>query len=429
MRACTVPRAPIRCVFLALAPAWLLLSQLPLQAALPGAGEVLERYRSGLSWQEKFSLRVQTVGEWEDALQEQRPVNIPDEIAIKKDGVRWRWSTTFFEPVEQGKPFGKWKINWEQDHLVTTLDEGSYYFVQAVNAPGPGRHAVYCYPQDDMKEARVQLGNAGGEGVFGWFREVGFIPLTDLLPANATQVAEEERNGIPCVTLSSETKYARTKVWLDPSKGYALVGCTVEVESGKHFYPAALPGDEYKKPLARDREGNEHTIELTRQELTRVEFLEIDGHYVPKASEVIRTSYLDDGSVMTRKDVYRITEIELNPSFAPDTFEPSFGEGRELLCFGPAKELLTGFEWKGGKIVPRISENELNRLKDEVASAKDSDSSGVDSATPAKALRVKAEKNEPPSANLARYGYFLAVFVLGLTLLIFLLYVSRGKKA
>jgi hypothetical protein len=131
---------------------------------------------------------------------------------------------------------------------------------------------------------------------------------------------------------------------------------------------------------------------------------------------------------MTRKDVYRITEIDLNPSFAPGTFDPSFDDGTEILYYGPAKQLLTGYEWRGGRVVPRISENVMSRVKDVVASTKDSAASGPDSATPPAMLPVKPEKDEPLAASPVRYVYFLVALILGIGLLAVLLYLSHREK-
>lgn len=343
-----------RSVSFAVAFVCLFLLPLSAPAAPPSAEEALRLYRSGLAWQERFTMHVQTVGGWEDAIRNpgQRQENLPQELTIKKDGARWRWFPRYYRPVEQGNPQGEWEwTGRKEDHLVTTLDETPYYF-RAIADPG-GKDGVFCYPQDGMKQARVQIASNGGEGVFAWFPTVGCLPLTDLLPVDAIQVSEETRNGTPCLALSSETKYARTKAWLDPARGYALVGCTVEVEPEKHLNPMAPPGKEYEKSITHYKDKDGLAIEVVRLELTRVGLQEIDGQYVPMATELVRTLQLEDGSEITTTFAYKVTDIDLNPSFEPDAFEPAFGEGQELLCIGPAQQLLAGFEWKDGKVVAR----------------------------------------------------------------------------
>jgi hypothetical protein len=56
-----------------------------------------------------------------------------------------------------------------------------------------------------MREARAGMGDPGGEGVFGWFREVGFLTLVDLLPAETTQVSQQDVDGVSCYVLSGDS--------------------------------------------------------------------------------------------------------------------------------------------------------------------------------------------------------------------------------
>jgi len=433
MQTRTVPYRHVRCVFLGVASVCLFLVPLSAQAAPPSAEEALGLYRSGLAWQERFTLHVQNVMGWEDAIRNpgQRQENISNELTIKKDGARWRWFPKHYRPVEQGNPQGEWEWTGRQeDHLVTTLEDASYYFY-SIRDTRP-ETTVFCYLQNTMKQARVQIAFDGGEGVFAWFSTVGYLPLTDLLPVDGTQVAEETRNGTPCLALSSKTKYARTKAWLDPARGYALVGCTVEVEPEKHLNPMAPPGKEYEKSITHYKDKDGLVIEVLRLELTRVGLQEIDGQYVPIATELVNTLQLEDGREITRTSAYKVTDIDLNPSFEPDAFEPAFGEGQELLCIGPAQQLLAGFEWKNGRVVPRIGENVLNRVKDVVASVKAAAPSGANDPAAARALPItdtRTRPTRPYESSPVRYAYSVAAIVLGLILLIATRYLSRRKGA
>jgi hypothetical protein len=290
-----------------------------------------------------------------------------------------------------------------------------------------GAGSVDCYTLDYAKEAMITVGEYGGMGVFNQLHSTGYIPLADLFSVDATEVGREDRNGTSCVTLFSETKYGRTKVWLDPAKNYAVVGYVLERESGKHARPFAKPGEEYAKPVVKDEAGKEHTIVSSKEELTRVEYREINGQYVPLASELAHTDVWDDGTVRRHGTAYRIRDVDLNPSFPPETFDASFAEGLEMFWHG-ANGFSDDYELRSGRIVPRVSEGDLNQVRELAGAADEIALPGADESIPADPVRGAEEKAAQAPGNDRGSTYRIVVVVIALATIALSLYAKRRRS-
>lgn len=370
--------------------------------------DVLARYDRGIqAWQGRFSLHIQQLPSWERATAnagERDPGEVFLEADIRKDGERMHW-----------KP-----ITWQRDALgkleQTNIHESSFlipYDGKSVCLRDLDGKWASCYAEDPMRQVRTDIGDQGGEALFGWFRDVGFVPLQDLLPANEARIATDDIDGVPCYALSCKTAKGTVTAWFAPDKAYALVRCVIEQDA------AQLQG-----LVLRDEKGAEHAMTRSRQELTRVQFREIDGHQIPSAYEIVRSCESQEGARPSKKVACKITDVDLDPKFSPDEFTPSFPDGKLIMMMRSTGEGLYGYEWRQGRIIPRVSTSALAAVRSIISdgrtntppSAKAAATSGAPTFKPSESRETLSPVSAPDRAR----SLYLAVAGFALLALAFL---------
>ena len=367
------------------------------------AKDVLERYDRGVqAWQGRFSLHIQQLPTWDRAAANPGQRDAADvflEVDIRKDGERMHWKPTTWRRDPTGK--------LEQ---TNTLEDSFLIPYEGENACLRNLDATWasCYLEDPMRQVRTDIGDQGGEALFGWFRDVDFASLQALLPADKAQVTTEEIDGVPCHAVSCKTEKGTVTAWFAPDKACALVKCVIEQD-----------GAQVQGLLFRDEKGVEHAMSKSREELTRVQFQEINGHQIPAAYEIVRSCESQDGGSLVRKVASKVTDVNLNPEFSPQEFTPNFPEGKLIMMMRPTGEGLYGYEWRQGKIVPRVDTAALAAVRSIISDGRTDTSPSAGAAATSEAPTLKAtgskEALSPVSApNRARS---LCLAVAGLALL------------
>lgn len=383
------------------------------------AEDVLQRYTAGQSWQQRFSLHIQQLPTWERATSNpglRDSGNVYLEMEIHKDNDRIHLKPT---TRRRGPTGAIEEYDTDEEHFLTPYDGKNVCF-RDTGPTGP----AYCFMEDPMLQVRTDIGNNGGDGVFGWFRYAGFAPLQDLLPPHKAEVGIEDVDGTPCYVVSCKTETATTKAWFAPEKTFALFRCVIESDAGQ-----------FQEEIWRDKEGIEHVISRKVQELARVQFQEIDGHYVPTACEVVRDYFSEDGANLRRVEANKVTDLNLNPDFPPDEFALDFQDGKSIFMMRPAGGGLQGYEWRHGKIVPLVNQGAITAVSaiistDKRVGASPSGTNGAESSVTTTTQSAGAKQAVPISRvrNMARLAY-VGVAGLGMALIaLSLLAISRRGR-
>lgn len=376
------------------------------------AEDVLQRYTAGQSWQQRFSLHIQQLPTWERATSNpglRDSGNVYLEVDIHKDKDRIHLKPTTRKPGPTG---ALEEYDTDEEHFLIPYDGKDVCF-RDTGPTGP----AYCFIEDPMRQVRTDIGDNGGDGIFGWFRYAGFAPLQDLLPPHKAEVAVEDVDGTLCYVISCKTETATTKAWFAPEKAFALFRCVVESDASQ-----------FQGEIWRDTEGVEHVISRKVQELARVQFQEIDGHYIPTACEVVRDYFSEDGATLRRVEANKVTDVNLNPDFPPEEFTLNFQEGKSIFMMRPMGGGLQGYEWRQGKIVPLINQGAIAAVSAIISTDKDAGVSptgtnGAESSATTTTQSAGAKQAVPMSRvrNATRLAYLgvagLGIAVIAISLL------------
>ncbi|MCX5768813.1 MAG: hypothetical protein NTZ09_00860, partial [Candidatus Hydrogenedentes bacterium] len=236
-------------------------------------------------------------------------------------------------------------------HLRTQYDgEDKFFVFQDGGVP-------WAFAYRNEPEAMCAQHSLVPEACFGLgavpVKEYGVPKPLDLFAPETTTVAQEAIDGIDCQVLSTETPYGDLSVWLAPSYGYNPVKLRIVKESGKDIWP---DGRIFNEPIITD-DGRNVPAQTCTIEIVTTKFTEVNGRFTPAETKFAIQRHGTENELTT---VYSVSysQPDLSPNFNSSSFMPDFPDGT-IIWFNDDREIVDGFEWRNGKIMPAIDEKAL----------------------------------------------------------------------
>lgn len=319
-------------------------------AQLPTVEDLLARHRAGQQWKEHFQLQVQQLEPSRAFMNPgMRDEEFVNEAIVRGSGGKIRWTNT-----QKGRP-------QPREFLLTQVDDKDTFF-EWTDPQG-----VVVYRGAPRQRGNFWLSFVAGPTVSGVCADTTLDWVDSLRSLDGLTVREGEVNGASCYILEGDTPGGRVRAALDPSQGYSLVQYSCELEPGKHMRTDGFNG---KDKVYESADPNK-PVHVMRFELERATYREIDGVFVPEAAITHVTTEYEGGTPFTYSTGYKVTSIDLSPEFSASTFAPDFPDGTKLRIFREKDGgLMTGFEWKGGRIVPAVSDRAIAAVNKSVSALK-----------------------------------------------------------
>jgi hypothetical protein len=376
------------------------------------ASEVMERYQSGLQWENKISACVNTPfpknAAEKSVLDETQKGNTP-KLLIRRASDQWRIENQQFKVGKDGSlsPFHKMALCTPfQEKPALFLDTGA---------------AVSCYRSDTTPTLQKELGYSDASPLFALFAIRECRPLAEAFSSQATTISEENLEGHHCYVLESEDAFGQTKAWFAADSECALLRCEIKQLAGKHKTPYAKPGEEYE-PHKSQADGKPTTV---KREIYSVQYLlqQMGKQYVPISYEVQWTAELADGrTLFPDKCLHTVTDIELDPNFPADEFSPKYDNGTPIILVENASDVY-GFHWQDGKIQPDIREGAIASINETTSAIKQG--KNAEETSPTKKDATPPQRQALLKTHVLRRYIYLLISAIGVFCVLAALLFSR----
>ncbi len=195
----------------------------------------------------------------------------------------------------------------------------------------------------------------------------GYVPGSDqqsvvelLLASDRLEVASEQQSvgGLACHFLQGESDYGMVKAWVSPSAGYQIVRWVIEKKPG-HFFDDVRLGDP-------DHADKADGLLGWRAEMTDVELAVVDTVHLPVRG-VLTITVTKEG--LPDHDIifsYERRGVQLGREAATEAL--SSGRIADGAAITDVDASGVKYEWRDGRIVPRVDEHLVKFIESEVIS-------------------------------------------------------------
>lgn len=299
---------------------------------------ILEKIKNSFGWTDSFSMKAEI---------ETTPKGIPDKqqyktiIAIHKHLDHLKLDGNIFISDVNGQPVSK--TNSILRIIITDKE-----YVNIVGIPDrPPLGASITTEFKEGKEVLLESDNCGGP-LFARISGTNHKSVVDLISeSNDIYIRQEQENvnGINCYALEGKTKYGKVTAWIAPDKGYAAIKWKLE-----------KTGDDF----VNDTPMSETKILSWNAQFEVQEIQQIGASFIPKTATFSFSPKLKDGSSISILDIYKISDVQLNPDFETlGTFRIDLPEGTKItIPESPGVK----YVWKDGKAVPDVDSTTFDEI-------------------------------------------------------------------
>ena len=313
--------------------------------------EVLQRYRTSLSYLESVSMKIEVNVDSNDSPLFPQTLDFTFRRHAPTNRVEWLGTQLIYK--EDGE------IDAIESRTMKDIGDGS----MCVSLEGdrftkeiPSRYVVWFNNYEQRVKDLMENPNYGG-ALFGKMYGSNYRSVADLLSESSDfhmRESKEDIRGVTCVVLEGTSKYGKVTAWIAPEKGYNALKWTIE-KTPHHLFddaPIKLNGWEVSFSVREFHEAI-HGDRTT---------------FVPRLAQLTHTIDVRNAPKDIDHYEYETSGIELEPNFeALGAFKIDFPNGIRVYNRGFDA---VPFVWQDGKPVPFVKRELLDVLDAELQQVK-----------------------------------------------------------